>query len=142
MSRGLRPDPNTTPSREGRGRRVLLVVTGGIAAYKACTVVRRLVDTGCEVRVAMTDAAQKFVGRVTFEALSGQSVGTSLWGDGGEEPLDHIQWAQGIDLLLVAPATLNFLGKMAHGLADDLPSTLVTATDAPVCFSSEAKLSV
>jgi phosphopantothenoylcysteine decarboxylase/phosphopantothenate--cysteine ligase len=132
MSRGLRPDSNTTPSREGRGRRVLLLVTGGIAAYKACTVVRRLVDAGCEVRVAMTDSAQKFVGRVTFEALSGQAVGTSLWGDGGEEPLDHIQWAQGIDLLLVAPATLNFLGKMAHGLADDLPSTLVTATDAAI----------
>ena len=57
MSRGLRPDSNTTPSREGRGRRVLLLVTGGIAAYKACTVVRRLVDAGCDVRVAMTDAA-------------------------------------------------------------------------------------
>jgi phosphopantothenoylcysteine decarboxylase/phosphopantothenate--cysteine ligase len=132
MSRGLRPDPNATPSREGRGRRVLLLVTGGIAAYKSCTVVRRLVDAGCEVRVAMTDAAQRFVGPVTFEALSGQAVGTSLWGEGGEEPLDHIQWAQGIDLLLVAPATLDFLGKMANGLANDLPSTLVAATDAPI----------
>lgn len=132
MTRGLRPDHSTTPSRSGRGRRVLLLVTGGIAAYKSCTVVRRLVEAGCEVRVAMTGSAQRFVGALTFEALSGQSVGTSLWGEGGEEPLDHIQWAQGIDLLLVAPATLNFLGKMAHGLADDLPSTLVTATDAPI----------
>jgi phosphopantothenoylcysteine decarboxylase/phosphopantothenate--cysteine ligase len=132
MSHGLRPDSKSTPSREGRGRRVLLLVTGGIAAYKACTVVRRLVDSGCDVRVAMTDSAQRFVGALTFEALSGQPVGTSLWGEGGEEPLDHIQWAQGIDLLLVAPATLNFLGKMAHGIADDLASTLVTATDAPV----------
>jgi len=110
----------------------LLLVTGGIAAYKACTVVRRLVDAGCEVRVAMTDSAQRFVGPLSFEALSGQPVGTSLWGEGGEEPLDHIQWAQGIDLLLVAPATLNFIGTMAHGLADDLPSTLVSATDAPI----------
>lgn len=132
MSRGLRPDSAATPSRSGRGRRVLLLVTGGIAAYKACTIVRRLVDAGCEVRVAMTESAQRFVGPLSFEALSGQPVGTSLWGEGGEEPLDHIQWAQGIDLLLVAPATLNFIGKMAHGLADDLPSTLVSATDAPV----------
>lgn len=132
MSRGLSSDHSATPSRSGRGRRVLLLVTGGIAAYKACTLVRRLVDAGCEVRVAMTESAQRFVGALTFEALSGQPVGTSLWGEGGEEPLDHIQWAQGIDLLLVAPATLNFLGKMAHGLADDLPSTLVTATDAPI----------
>jgi phosphopantothenoylcysteine decarboxylase/phosphopantothenate--cysteine ligase len=132
MSRGLRPDSAATPSRSGRGRRVLLLVTGGIAAYKACTVVRRLVDAGCEVRVAMTDSAQRFVGPLSFEALSGQPVGTSLWGEGGEEPLDHIQWAQGIDLLLVAPATLNFIGKIAHGLADDLGSTLVSATDAPI----------
>jgi phosphopantothenoylcysteine decarboxylase/phosphopantothenate--cysteine ligase len=132
MKRGLRPDQTATPSLSGRGRRVLLLVTGGIAAYKSCTVVRRLVDAGCEVRVAMTDAAQRFVGALTFEALSGQPVGTSLWGEGGEAPLDHVQWAQGVDLVLVAPATLDFLGKMAHGLADDLPSTLVTATDAPI----------
>jgi len=135
MSRGLRPDSSATPSRSGRGRRVLLLVTGGIAAYKACTVLRRLVDSGCEVRVAMTESAQRFVGAMTFEALSGQSVGTSLWGEGGEQPLDHIQWSQGIDLLLVAPATLNFIGKMAHGLADDLPSTLTTSTDAPIMIA-------
>ena len=129
------PDPATvpaTPTATRRGRRVLLLVTGGIAAYKACTIVRRLVDAGCEVRVAMTDAAQRFVTALTFEALSGHPVGTTLWGEGGEEPLDHIQWAQQCDLLLVAPATANFLAKMALGLADDLPSTLVTATGAPI----------
>ncbi len=122
----------TTPSVSGRGRRVLLVVTGGIAAYKACAVVRRLVDAGCRVRVAMTEAATRFVTPMTFEALSGQPVGTSLWGEGGETPLDHIHWAQDCDLLLVAPATADFLAKMALGRADDLPSTLVLATDAAV----------
>lgn len=121
-----------TPTASRRGHRVLLLITGGIAAYKACTIVRRLVDAGCEVRVAMTDSAQRFVTPLTFEALSGRPVGTTLWGEGGEEPLDHIQWAQSCDLLLVAPATANFLAKMAVGLADDLPSTLVTATDAPI----------
>lgn len=121
-----------TPTASRRGHRVLLLVTGGIAAYKACTIVRRLVDAGCEVRVAMTDAAQRFVTPLTFEALSGRPVGTTLWGEGGEEPLDHIQWAQQCDLVLVAPATANFVAKMALGLADDLPSTLVTATDAPL----------
>jgi len=74
----------------------------------------------------MTDSATRFVTPMTFEVLSGQRVGTSLWGDGGEEPLDHVEWAREADLVVVAPATANFLAKMAHGLADDLPSTLVT----------------
>jgi phosphopantothenoylcysteine decarboxylase/phosphopantothenate--cysteine ligase len=125
-------DVDTTPSGTGRGRRVLLLVTGGIAAYKACTIVRRLVDAGCHVQVAMTDSAQRFVTPLTFQALSDNPVGTSLWGEGGEDPLDHIHWAQDSDLLLVAPATANFLAKMAHGLADDLCSTLVTASTAPI----------
>lgn len=126
------PTSSTTPSEAGRGRRVLLLVTGGIAAYKACTIVRRLVDAGCDVQVAMTDSAQRFVTPLTFQALSGKPVGTSLWGEGGEDPLDHIHWAQDTDLILVAPATANFLAKMAHGLADDLCSTLVTAASAPI----------
>lgn len=124
-----RPDSDlsTTPSESGGGRRVLLLVSGGIAVYKVCTVVRRLVDAGCSVRVAMTHSATHFVTPMTFEVLSGQSVGTTLWGEGGEEPLDHVQWAREADLILVAPATANFLAKMAHGMADDLCSTLVTA---------------
>jgi phosphopantothenoylcysteine decarboxylase/phosphopantothenate--cysteine ligase len=105
----------------------LLLVTGGIAAYKACLVLRRLVDLGYEVRVAMTEAATRFVTPMTFEALSGRPVGTTLWGEGGEEPLDHVQWARHAELILVAPATANFLAKLAHGLADDLPSTLIAA---------------
>ena len=80
----------------------------------------------------MTASAQRFVTPLTFQALSGLPVGTSLWGEGGEDPLDHIHWAQDCDLLLVAPATANFLAKMAHGLADDLCSTLATASTAPI----------
>lgn len=125
-------DLSATPSEPGRGRRVLLLVTGGIAAYKACTIVRRLVDAGCTVQVAMTASARRFVTPLTFQALSGRPVGTSLWGEGGEDPLDHIHWAQDTDLVLVAPATANFLAKMAQGLADDLCSTLVTAATAPL----------
>lgn len=126
-------DGPTTPSETGRGRRVLLIVTGGIAAYKACTVVRRLMDAGHEVRVAMTDAATRFVSPMTFEVLSGQAVGTSTFGDGDEEALDHVQWSREADLVLVTPATANFLAKMANGLADDLCSTLITtATNKPI----------
>lgn len=126
------PVSSATPNPSVRGRSVLLLVTGGIAAYKACWVVRGLVDAGCSVRVAMTPAATRFVTPLTFEALSGHPVGTSLWGEGGEQPLDHIQWARAADLMLVAPATADFLAKMAHGLADDLPSTLFTAASSPV----------
>lgn len=125
----FQPDP-TTPSEPGRGRSVLVLVTGGIAAYKACTVVRRLADAGCTVRVAMTDSATHFVTPMTFEALTGRSVGTTLWGEGGEEPLDHINWVRDADLVVVSPCTANFLAKMALGLADDLPSTLVSAAGA------------
>jgi phosphopantothenoylcysteine decarboxylase/phosphopantothenate--cysteine ligase len=123
---------DATPPDPGRGRSILLLVTGGIAAYKACFLVRLLTEAGCAVRVAMTRAATRFVTPLTFEALSGQPVGESLWGEGGERPLDHIQWARAADLMLVAPATANFLAKMAHGLANDLPSTLVSAASSPV----------
>jgi len=118
---------NTTPAGAGGGRRVLLIVTGGIACYKACIVLRRLVDAGYDVQVAMTASATRFVSAMTFEALSGKPVGTTLWGEGGERPLDHVDWARHSDLILVAPCTANFLAKIAHGLADDLPSTLLAA---------------
>ncbi len=128
----FKPDQTPAPADSIRGKRVLLLVSGGIASYKSCTLVRRLMDAGCSVRVAMTDSATRFVAPMTFEALSGQAVGTSLWGTGGEDPLDHIQWAREAHAVVVAPATANFLAKMALGLADDLPSTLVTATDVPL----------
>jgi len=128
----FRSKTSATPSLPGRGRRVLLIVTGGIAAYKSCLVLRGLQEAGCTVRVVMTEAATRFVAPLTFEALSGQPVGTTLWGEGGEEPLDHVRWAQNCELVLIAPATADFLTKIAAGLADDLASTLVAATKAPV----------
>lgn len=126
------PTSSSTPPPKGRGRNVLMIITGGIAAYKSCIVLRSLQEAGCRVRVAMTESATRMVTPLTFQALSGQPVGTSLWGDGGAQPLDHIHWAQSCDLILVVPATANFLAKMAHGLADDLASTLVSAANGPL----------
>jgi len=113
------------------GKRVVLVVTGGIAAYKTCEVVRRLRDHGVEVRVAMTAAATRFVAPLTFAALSGHRVITSLFESERPEEIPHVRWAEWADLFCVAPATADFVAKMAHGVADDFPSTLYLANAAP-----------
>lgn len=113
-------------------RHVVLTVTGGIAAYKACEVVRRLRDHDVQVRVAMTSAAKQFVGQATFAALSGHRVVSSLWDDAAPERIPHVRWAEWCGLLCVAPATADFLAKMAHGIADDFASTLHLAVAAPV----------
>ncbi|SDC67918.1 bifunctional phosphopantothenoylcysteine decarboxylase/phosphopantothenate--cysteine ligase CoaBC [Actinokineospora iranica] len=106
--------------------RVVLGVGGGIAAYKACEVLRRLTESGHEVRVAPTDAALRFVGAATFEALSGNKVHTGVFSDVPEVP--HVRLGQEADLVLVVPATADLLAKAAHGLADDLlTNTLLTA---------------
>jgi phosphopantothenoylcysteine decarboxylase/phosphopantothenate--cysteine ligase len=108
------------------GRRVLLGVTGGVAAYKAAFLARLLVADGADVRVVMTDAATRFVGPDTFAALTGNPVHTSLWEAPGT--VLHVRLAHGIDLAVVAPATANVLAKLAHGIADDLlTSTLLEA---------------
>jgi phosphopantothenoylcysteine decarboxylase/phosphopantothenate--cysteine ligase len=117
--------------------RVALGVCGGIAAYKACEIVRLLQEQGITVQVVMTDAAQQFVRPLTFAALSGQKVITGLWGAGAEQPnldsaVEHIAVAQSIDALLVAPATADVLAKFAHGEANDFLTTLFLATTAPV----------
>lgn len=121
-----------TPSSSAplHGQRVLLCVCGGIAAYKAAELVRRLRDAGGEVRVAMTENAQRFVGAATFQALSGQPVRTSLWDEAAEAAMGHIELARWADRIVVAPATANTLAKLAHGFADDLVSTLCLASDA------------
>ncbi len=106
---------------------VLVLVTGGIAAYKACYLTRLLVQAGFSVRVAMTDAARRFVAPMTFEVLSGHGVATDLWGEGGSGALDHVEWARWADLAVVAPATANLLAKAAVGIADDLVTTLLVA---------------
>ena len=114
------------------GRKVLLCVCGGIAAYKAADLVRRLRDAGATVQVAMTENAQRFVGAQTFQALSGLPVRTSLWDAAAEQAMGHIELARWADAILVAPATANTLAKLAHGFADDLVSTLCLATTAPI----------
>jgi len=116
-------------------QKILLCVCGGIAAYKAAELVRRLRDAGAQVRVAMTDNAQRFVGAATFQALSGQPVRTSLWDEAAEAAMGHIELARWADRVLVAPATANTLAKLAHGFADDLVSTLCLATAAPIALA-------
>ena len=114
------------------GQRLLLCVCGGIAAYKAAELVRRLGEAGATVQVAMTDSAQRFVGAQTFQALSGRPVRTSLWDAAAEAAMGHIELARWPDRIVIAPATANMLAKLAHGLADDLVSTLCLATTAPL----------
>ncbi len=117
--------------------KIALGISGGIAAYKAAEVVRLLQDRGIKVQVVMTRAAQEFVRPLTFAALSGEKVITELFG-ASEQPanvesaIEHIAVAQSIDVLLVAPATADVIGKFAHGVADDFLSTLFLATTAPV----------
>jgi len=114
------------------GRKVLLCVCGGIAAYKAADLVRRLRDAGATVQVAMTESAQRFVGAQTFQALSGLPVRTSLWDAAAEQAMGHIELARWADDILIAPATANTIAKLAHGFADDLVTTLCLATTAPI----------
>ena len=115
-----------------RGQRVLLCVCGGIAAYKAADLVRRLRKAGAQVQVAMTENAQRFVGAQTFQALSGHPVRTSLWDAQAEAAMGHLELARWADRVVIAPATANMLAKLAHGFADDLVSTLCLATEAPI----------
>ena len=113
-------------------RRVLLGVAGGIAAYKACELVRRLRERDIEVRVVLTAGAARFVTATTFQALSGQPVRESLWDAGAEAAMGHIELARWADLILVAPASANLLARLAHGMADDLLTTLCLASDRPL----------
>ncbi len=115
-----------------QGQRLLLCVCGGIAAYKAADLVRRLREAGATVQVAMTEHAQRFVGAQTFQALSGLPVRTSLWDAAAEAAMGHLELARWAERVVVAPATANTLAKLAHGFADDLVSTLCLATTAPL----------
>jgi phosphopantothenoylcysteine decarboxylase/phosphopantothenate--cysteine ligase len=116
-------------------RRVLLCVCGGIAAYKAVELVRRLRDAGAEVQVAMTAAAQRFVDAQSFQAVSHRTVRHSLWDAAAEAAMGHLELARWADLVIVAPATANTIAKLAHGLADDLVSTVCLATEAPLAIA-------
>lgn len=114
--------------RPFEGSRLLLVVSGGIAAYKSAILLRRLSGSGAVVDVLLTSAAQRFVGAATFEALSGRPVHTDLW----ERPLAHVELGRDSDLVVIAPATANLLARLANGLADDMATSTLLAADCPV----------
>ena len=116
-------------------KKIILGVTGGIAAYKAAELCRLLIKAGAEVRVVMTAAAQQFVTPLTFQALSGQPVLTSLWDAASGDGMEHIHLSRDADLLLVAPASADFLAKLAQGRADDLLSTLCLARTCPLAVA-------
>lgn len=114
---------------ELNGKRILLGVTGGIAAYKAAELVRLLKKNGADVRAVMTDSGAQFVSPVTLQALSGNPVHTSMWDQSIANGMPHIELSRDCDLILVAPATADFIAKLAAGRADDLLSTLCLARD-------------
>mgnify|MGYP000867987754 CR=1 FL=1 len=111
------------------GRRIIVGVTGGIAAYKTATVVSRLAQAGAEVTVLMTESATKFVTALTFQALSGRAVYTSAWEHIESKDPQHIALASGADLAIVAPASMDCLAKLATGRADDVVSLVLSAID-------------
>jgi phosphopantothenoylcysteine decarboxylase/phosphopantothenate--cysteine ligase len=112
--------------------RILLGVTAGIAAYKAAELVRQFVKAGAQVQVVMTEAAEHFVGKATFQALTGRPVRNSLWDEQAEAAMSHIELARWPDAIVIAPATADFLAHLAHGFADDLLTTLCLASDRPI----------
>lgn len=116
-------------------KRILLGVTGGIAAYKSADLVRRLKEQGAEVQVVMTAGAQRFVTALTFQAVSGRAVRTELLDPEAEAGMGHIELARWADAILVAPASANFMARLAHGQADDLLATLCLATDSPILLA-------
>ena len=112
-----------------------LGVTGGIAAYKSADLVRRLVERGAQVQVVMTEAAREFIGATTLQALSGRAVRDSLWDPAAEAAMGHIELARWAELVLIAPASADFMARLAGGRADDLLSTLCLATTAPLVLA-------
>ena len=117
---------------EFQGKRIVLGVTGGVAAYKAAELARLLIKAGAEVDVVLTAAGAQFVGAATFQALTGRRVWQALWDERMDNGMAHIGLTRGAAALLVAPATADFLAKLAHGFADDLLSTLCLARDCPL----------
>lgn len=114
------------------GKRILLIISGGIAAYKSLDLIRRLRERGASVRPLMTKGAQEFVTPLAVGALADDHVFTDLFSRQDEQDIGHIRLARDCDLVLIAPATADLMAKMAHGLADDLASTVLLATDRPV----------
>ncbi len=117
------------------GKRILLGISGGIAAYKAAELVRLLTRAGADVRVAMTEAATRFITPLTLQALSGQPVWTDMWDPRVPDNMGHIEHTRDRDLIVVAPATADFMAKVTHGLADDLLSALCVARRCPLMLA-------
>jgi len=115
--------------------RILLGVTGGIAAYKSPDLVRRLIERGADVQVVMTAAAQKFVSPMSFQAVSGRPTRCDLWDAAAEAAMGHIELARWAQMVLIAPASADFIARLAGGRADDLLATLCLATDAPIAIA-------
>src|ERR687885_1112007 len=132
MTDGAQNFDETNVNAGGESFRVALGVSGGIAAYKACEVLRGLQRAGCTVRVAMTEHATKLVAPLTFRALSGSHVVVDDYAPDNPDPIAHITFSQTVDLLVVAPATADIIAKFAHGVADDFLSTTYLASNAPV----------
>lgn len=126
--------PKEGQKRAMRGKEVVVGISGGIAAYKTCELVRLLVKEGAHVTVVMTKSAAEFVTPLTFQTLSGRPVASDLFDLTRENEIGHIALADRAALVVVAPATANLIAKAAHGLADDLLTTLLLATQAPVWF--------
>ncbi len=118
-----------------QGKHILLGVTGGIAAYKSPDLVRRLRERGAEVQVVMTAGAREFVTPTTFQAVSGRTVRSELWDAAAEAAMGHIELARWADVVLIAPASADFLARLATGQANDLLATLCLATTAPIAVA-------
>jgi len=116
-------------------KRILLGISGGIAAYKSADLVRRLKERGAEVRVILTDAAQQFITPLTLQAVSGNPVSTSMLDPAAEAAMGHIELAKWADLIVVAPASADVIARLAHGMANDLLTTCVLASAAPVAVA-------
>jgi len=135
------PSPSATAppaggvARATAARRVLVIIAGGIAAYKSLDLIRRLKERGIAVRAVMTEAAQEFVTPLSVGAITGQGVHTDLFDPRSEFDIGHIRLARETDLIVVAPATADLMAKMANGLATDLASTVLLATEAPVLIA-------
>jgi phosphopantothenoylcysteine decarboxylase/phosphopantothenate--cysteine ligase len=117
------------------GNRILLGVTGGIAAYKSPELVRRLRERGAQIQIVMTAAAREFITPLTLQAVSGRAVRTDLWDSAAEAAMGHIELARWAELVLIAPASAGFLARLATGQADDLLTTLCLATEAPLAVA-------
>lgn len=116
-----------------KGKHIVIGVTGSVAAYKAAELTSQLKQKGADIYVVMTRNAQEFIGPVTFRSLTGNPVFCDMFSK--EDPLSHINLSERLDILVIAPATANIIGKISHGIADDLLSTLVLATHKPIIIA-------